>query len=113
MAEIRKHSCMPVMLFSQFQFFTNEYMKYPHHTFIEKNNAVGCGQAAVGMQGGYQLLTLSPDPRCLTVTTIIHEMLHTLGIEHEQSRPDRDQFIQVNNPNVQTGNRLIHTVNST
>ena len=35
--------------------------------------------------------------------TIVHELLHTLGFYHEQSRADRGTYIQVNCNNVQGG----------
>ena len=35
--------------------------------------------------------------------TIAHEIGHVLGFHHEHSRPDRDEFILVNNTNIQDG----------
>lgn len=32
---------------------------------------------------------------------IQHELLHALGINHEQNRPDRDDFVQVNFANIE------------
>ena len=37
------------------------------------------------------------------LTTVVHELLHTLGFVHEHTRPDRDNFISVNTNNIQLG----------
>ena len=39
-------------------------------------------------------------PNCISKGTIVHELLHILGVEHEQTRPDRDQYFSVNWPNM-------------
>ena len=31
---------------------------------------------------------------------VVHELLHILGVAHEQQRPDRDQFLTINWPNM-------------
>ena len=33
----------------------------------------------------------------------VHELLHTLGFVHEHTRPDRDNFISLNEENIQLG----------
>lgn len=34
---------------------------------------------------------------------MVHELMHSLGIQHEQSRPDRNSFVQINAGNIQNG----------
>ncbi|GLG93840.1 Seminal metalloprotease 1 [Gryllus bimaculatus] len=62
----------------------------------------------VGKFGGPQLLSLQPPdergPNCLGGEgRAIHEILHALGIFHEQSRADRDEFVDVLYENVLPG----------
>ena len=33
----------------------------------------------------------------------VHELLHTLGFVHEHTRPDRDNFVEVNTDNIVSG----------
>ncbi|CAH1711873.1 unnamed protein product [Chironomus riparius] len=54
----------------------------------------------VGKVGGPQILSLQPPdksgPNCLGGEgRAIHEILHAIGIFHEQSRNDRDRFVKV------------------
>lgn len=59
----------------------------------------------VGRYGGPQILSLQPpDDRsqnCLgSEGRALHELLHALGIFHEQSRADRDKFVKIHLDNV-------------
>ena len=40
---------------------------------------------------------------CYTKGVIIHEVMHALGFWHEQSRPDRNQFVEIFWENVDQG----------
>ncbi|OWF45479.1 Zinc metalloproteinase nas-6 [Mizuhopecten yessoensis] len=64
---------------------------------ILKGTDNGC-YSDVGRHGGAQKLSLAP--RCLHKGTIFHELMHTLGFWHEHTRPDRDQYIQINWDNI-------------
>ena len=59
----------------------------------------------VGMTGGSQDISIAPG--CTSLSPI-HEIFHALGCFHEQSRPDRDNFVTVNLNNVPTGNDAGH-----
>ena len=55
----------------------------------------------VGRIRGRQQLSLGNG--CVYTGTIIHEFLHAIGFYHEQSRPDRDQYVRVIRENIQGG----------
>jgi hypothetical protein len=59
----------------------------------------GCS-SSVGMQGGQQFVTLGAE---CTMGNCIHEIGHTLGLWHEQSRIDRDLYVRVLLQNVKPG----------
>lgn len=53
----------------------------------------------MGRQGGLQQITLASS--CAkSLGRIEHEIMHALGIYHEQSRPDRDNFVTIIDENV-------------
>ncbi|ODM98970.1 Zinc metalloproteinase nas-6 [Orchesella cincta] len=52
----------------------------------------------VGRSGRSQQLNLGPG--CMYKTTIIHELVHAVGFWHEQSRHDRDRYININWNNI-------------
>ncbi len=60
---------------------------------FNSSNLSGVCEAYEGRVGGEQ--TVGGSGSC-TVATILHEMGHTVGVWHEQSRPDRDTYVNVN-----------------
>ena len=71
--------------------------------YINIINQNGCA-SFVGRLGGKQDISLS-SIGCLTRSTIKHEIIHSLGYYHEQSRPDRDNFVKINFANVNPGHK--------
>jgi hypothetical protein len=57
----------------------------------------GEGYAYIGRVGGEQEVTGAGN---CTIGTLLHEMGHTTGFWHEQSRPDRDNYVTVNFSNM-------------
>jgi astacin len=69
--------------------------------FVTFRPASGCS-ARVGCAGGEQFVNLGPN--CSTGNTI-HEIGHTVGLWHEQSRSDRGDFIEVRYQNIRLSAR--------
>jgi len=62
----------------------------------------------VGRLKGPQILSLQPPNRksqqCFSgIGRPLHEIMHALGVYHEQSRPDRDKYISLVPGNVRKG----------
>jgi hypothetical protein len=72
--------------------------QYPNYVRFHPDGS-SC-QAAVGMQGGKQEISLGPG--CGTGSTI-HEIGHVWGLWHEQSREDRDTYVKINYENIEPG----------
>lgn len=59
-----------------------------------------CGSSPLGRQGGGQVVLINDN---CGMGTAIHEILHSLGFWHEQSRCDRDSFVSILWNNIESG----------
>ncbi|XP_078738335.1 uncharacterized protein LOC144951851 isoform X2 [Lampetra fluviatilis] len=55
----------------------------------------------LGKKEGAQSLSLEPGK--VTKGTVLHELMHALGFQHEHCRSDRDKHIKINEDNVKEG----------
>jgi len=69
--------------------------------YISVENRRGC-YSYLGRTGGRQVLSLYRWG-CVHSGIIIHEFLHALGFNHEQTRSDRDKYVQINWQNIKHG----------
>ncbi|XP_076326092.1 zinc metalloproteinase nas-7-like [Tachypleus tridentatus] len=65
--------------------------------FLNIIKGKGC-KAHIGYTGKPVKTTLGKN--CFTSPRIIHELMHVLGFIHEHNRPDRDNYIIINFPNI-------------
>ncbi|XP_045761304.1 seminal metalloprotease 1-like [Maniola jurtina] len=72
-------------------------------------NATGC-YAHVGffpgLIKGWRVLNYAPYPPgegCLTIGTIVHELMHILGFQHMHSTYDRDNYVRIIEENIIPG----------
>jgi hypothetical protein len=90
--------------FSEFHAKTN--VRWQPHTFQKDYVFIRHGPSAcfadLGYLGGKQEVELSS--RCVSQHgRICHELMHSLGFDHEQCRSDRDRFVTVNWRNITKG----------
>merc|ERR1719187_1912754 len=79
--------------------------RQPHIRFVPGDGCSSPVGRQIHSQGGLFVgndirLHHSATGSCWTKGTIIHEIMHTLGFHHEQSRPDRRNFVTINYGNI-------------
>ncbi|XP_074096142.1 low choriolytic enzyme [Cotesia typhae] len=65
----------------------------------------GCW-SSVGRIGGRQDVNLQVPGCVVKKGTVIHELMHAVGFVHEQSRYDRDEFVEIQWQNIKPGNTI-------
>ncbi|XP_002162738.1 protein SpAN isoform X1 [Hydra vulgaris] len=59
------------------------------------------GQGCNSPVGMWDKNRISLGEGCLTKGTALHEIGHSLGLEHEQCRPDRDRYVNIHYENIE------------
>jgi hypothetical protein len=82
--------------------FVRKYVQADYLEFILDTSAVGYAYSEdTGRIGGRQVLACNDS---FDTRTYMHEIGHVLGLNHEQKRSDRDEFVKIHFDNVQHGN---------
>ncbi|XP_077864886.1 plasminogen-like [Saccoglossus kowalevskii] len=73
-----------------------------HHGRIRFTKGNGCW-SFIGMIKTTTYQELSLGPGCANKGTIVHELGHVIGFWHEQSRLDRDNYVEIHWENIEDG----------
>jgi hypothetical protein len=77
------------------------------YVFVVRGDSVSGCWSYVGRIGGRQELNLqvaTSGGHCIWHHVVSHEFIHAIGYYHEQSRTDRDDFVNINWDNIYPGN---------
>lgn len=70
---------------------------------FRRTEVSGLAESNIGRVGGKQYITLSDD---VSWYAVAHEIGHTVGLYHEQSRKDRDNYVTINWNNLPTSQEV-------
>ena len=71
---------------------------------LVRSDGTGCS-SFLGKKGGSQTLNIQTG---VCSNSFLHEILHAVGMFHEENRPDRDSYVKIHWENIQKGKELQH-----
>ncbi len=97
----------PERILQALSFFEGTSVKFVPYSsqpaaIVFTNGSENC-KSYIGYHGILQPIMLSPDCK---PDDIAHEVMHALGFIHEQSRSDRDQYVEVMSENIEDGHQI-------
>ncbi len=69
-----------------------------HDDYVHIQSHATVNNSEVGYQGGEQIINITSWGRRFTMA---HELMHTLSFQHEQSRQDRDTYVQIHEDRIE------------
>ncbi|XP_057333587.1 protein tolkin-like isoform X2 [Microplitis mediator] len=73
------------------------------YTLITKEQC-GCCSVVGKFMKQNQFISLNDD--CMDYYTLLHELGHTIGLFHEHSRSDRDEYVKIFTANIMSGDKI-------
>jgi hypothetical protein len=75
------------------------------HCGLTPPNSFSCYSIGLGYYkgGGAHEITFSPSCYQYQAGTIMHELMHRVGFNHEHTRPDRDTYVDILWNNIDEG----------
>lgn len=105
---IESQTCIKFIPYTDYTADVHDNEHDDNYILINKIQNRGC-YAVVGYRSDISPIPVNfMSPECFKSNgTIQHELLHVLGLLHEQARPDRDEYVQVLWQNVDERKYLV------
>jgi len=98
----------PVILKAIAEYEKNTCLRFVRRTrqtsYLNFRDGGGCSSPVGYRSGRANNIFLSS--RCFPLGTVLHEIGHSIGLQHEQSRPDRDSYVTIVLGNINSNMRF-------